>query len=183
MGLFGPDIHKLKEKRDINGLIKALQNKKADTRKEAAEALGQIGGPEVLPGLIAALADSDARVRVYGVQGLARMKDPAVENALKPLVSDPDWEVRKETLAALIKTGGNIDAMLSGIRFNSAELREVAAVRLGDVGGEQAVEALIGALKDEEEVVRLRSINSLKKILADPETQPALADRIQSALK
>jgi HEAT repeat protein len=183
MGLFGPDVQKLKEKRDINGLMKALQNKKADTRREAAEALGHIGGPEVLPALMTALGDADARVRVYGVQGLARQKDPSIENALKPLVADPDWEVRKETLAALIKAGGSAEAMLNAIRFNSAELRELAAVRLGDVGGEQAVNALMESLNDEEEVVRLRATNSLKKILADPKTAPALADRIKSILK
>lgn len=45
MPLFGPpDVQKMKAKRDVNGLIKALSTKNsAQIRKEAAEGLGEIG--------------------------------------------------------------------------------------------------------------------------------------------
>lgn len=182
MGLFGPDVEKLKEKRDIAGLMKALQNKKNEIRKDAAEALAQIGGADVIPGLLAALQDSDARVRVYAVQGFAKIKAPQSRGALESAVADSDWEVRKEALAALIKSESDVDAMLQAIRFNSAELRELAAVRLGDVNTADSVNALIQTLKDVEEIVRLRATNSLKKILADQDTDSAVSEEIKAAL-
>ena len=65
MPLFGPpDVEKLKARRDVNGLIKALsyekdskKDKPLRTRSEAARALGEIGDPAVIPALVAALQD------------------------------------------------------------------------------------------------------------------------------
>lgn len=182
MGLFGPNIDKLKENRDINGLIKILESKKPDVRKEAAEALSRVGSAEALPGLIVALRDPDARVRFYAVVGLAKIKQPAAEDVLKSAVSDSDWEVRKEALTALIKSSANLDALALAIKFNSAELRELAVVRLGELENPEAIEILVPALKDEEELVRLRANNALKKKLNQPNLPAHLVSRIKDAL-
>jgi HEAT repeat protein len=121
------------------------------------------------------LKDENQGIRVYAVQGLAKLKDPQTDEALASATQDADWEVRKEALSALVKSGRNVDATLQAIRFNSAELRELAAVRLGDTGGPQAVEALIAALNDEEELVRLRAVNALAKI-KDPAARVPLQE-------
>jgi HEAT repeat protein len=65
MGLFGPpNIEKLKAKQDLEGLVKALDNKKyADVRCQSAKALGQIGDKSAVEPLIAALADWHENVR------------------------------------------------------------------------------------------------------------------------
>ena len=164
MFAFGPKPEKLKEKGDVEGLLKLLDHKKLEVRKEVAGILREWAKPECKNALLKALKDENQGIRVYAVQGLAKLKDPQTDDALASAANDSDWEVRKEALSALVKSGRNVDAMLQAIRFNSAELRELAAVRLGDTGGPQAVEALIGALKDEEELVRLRAVNALAKI-------------------
>lgn len=46
MGIFGlskPDVEKMKAKKDVKGLIKALKYKDMVIRWDAAEALGRIG--------------------------------------------------------------------------------------------------------------------------------------------
>jgi HEAT repeat protein len=164
MFAFGPKPEKLKEKGDVEGLLKLLDHKKLEVRKEVAEILREWAKPECKSALLKALKDENQGIRVYAVQGLAKLKDPQTDEALTSATQDSDWEVRKEALSALVKSGRNVDATLQAIRFNSAELRELAAVRLGDAGGPQAVEALIAALKDEEELVRLRAVNALAKI-------------------
>lgn len=60
MTLFGlPNIDKMKTKRDIKGLIKALSYKENQrVRAAAAGALGQIGDARAVEPLIAALRDS-----------------------------------------------------------------------------------------------------------------------------
>ena len=172
---FAPKPEKLKEKGDLEGLIRLLDHKKREVRKEVAAILRDWGKPEAIAGLMKALKDENQGVRVYAVQGLAKLKDPQTDDALKGATQDPDWEVQKEALSALVKTGRNVEAILQAIRFNSAELRELAATRLGDTGGPQAVEALLIAIQDEEELVRLRAINALAKI-KDSTTVPALQE-------
>lgn len=178
MFAFGPKPEKLKEKGDIEGLLKLLDHKKLEVRKEVAEILRDWAKPECKIALLKALKDENQGIRVYAVQGLAKLKDPQTDEALTSATKDADWEVRKEALSALVKSGRNVDATLQAIRFNSAELRELAAVRLGDSGGPQAVEALIAALKDEEELVRLRAVNALAKI-KDPAARVPLQEAMQ----
>src|SRR5687767_10671882 len=122
---FAPKPDKLKEKGDIPGLIKLLDHKKVEVRKEVAQILRDLGKPDCLPGLIKASTDENRGVRVYAIQGLARLRDPQTDAALEKATNDPDWEVRKESLGALVKAGRNVDAMLQAIQFNSAELREL----------------------------------------------------------
>jgi len=174
---FSPRPEKLKEKGDVTGLIKLLDSKKLEVRKETALILRDWGKAECLPGLMKALRDENRGVRVYAVQGLAKLKDPAIDDALQVASTDPDWEVRKEALSALVKAGRRVDAILTAVRFDSAELRELAALRLGDIGGHEAVQALMEVLKDEEELVRLRAINALAKIKA-PESRQAIQDAV-----
>src|SRR5918996_3013321 len=173
MFAFGPKPEKLKEKGDIEGLLKLLDHKKLEVRKEVAEILRDWAKPECKSALLKALEDENQGIRVYAVQGLAKLKDPQTDEALTSAAQDSDWEVRKEALSALVKSGRSVEVTLQAMRFNSAELRELAAVRLGDMGGSQAVEALIAALKDEEELVRLRAVNALAKI-KDPAARVAL---------
>jgi HEAT repeat protein len=181
MFAFGPKPEKLKEKGDIEGLLKLLDHKKLEVRKEVAEILRDWAKPECKSALLKALKDENQAIRVYAVQGLAKLKDPKTDDALESAaVQDSDWEVRKEALSALVKAGRSIAAMLQAIRFNSAELRELAAVRLGETGGPEAVEALIAALKDEEELVRLRAVNALARIkspVAKVPLQEATSDK------
>jgi HEAT repeat protein len=164
MFAFGPKPEKLKEKGDIEGLLKLLDHKKLEVRKEVAGILRDWAKPECKSALLKALKDENQGIRVYAVQGLAKLKDPQTDEALTSAAQDSDWEVRKEALSALVKSGRSVEATLQAMRFNSAELRELAAVRLGDAGGPEAVQALIAALKDEEELVRLRAVNALAKI-------------------
>ena len=172
---FSPKPEKLKEKGDAQGLIKLLDSKKLEGRREVVVILRDWGKAECLPGLLKALQDENQGIRVYAVQGLAKLKDPATDAALHSASQDPAWEVRKEALSALVKAGRRVDAILTAIRFDSAELRELAAVRLGDTSGAEAVQALIEALEDEEELVRLRAVNALAKIKA-PESLEAIQE-------
>lgn len=64
MGLFGlgkPNIKKMKAKRDVEGLIKALSGQGWDIHNEAAEALGDIKNPRAIEPLIQALRDDEDR--------------------------------------------------------------------------------------------------------------------------
>ena len=77
MSIFGrkPNVEKLKERRNIKGLIKALKDEDKNVRREAASALGKIGDKRVVELLMEALKDEDKNVRETIEEALERIKE------------------------------------------------------------------------------------------------------------
>ena len=70
--MFDPSgIEKLKQERDVPGLIKELCHEDWRVRSAAALALGRIGDARAVEPLIAALNDQDRHVRWEAADGLA----------------------------------------------------------------------------------------------------------------
>ena len=92
MFLFGPpNVEKMKARRDVNGLIKALRYRKdKGVRQAAAEALVKIGAPAVEP-LIAALKDESFSVRQAAAEALGKIGAPAVEPLIAALKDQNSW--------------------------------------------------------------------------------------------
>ncbi|MEJ2628051.1 MAG: HEAT repeat domain-containing protein [bacterium] len=90
MGIFRPpNIEKLKRKRNIKALLKALKHEGWETRRDAAIALGEIGDPNVIDTLCESLKDNHEDVWV------------AVEKALEKLV--PSNDIKEYTRTALLR--------------------------------------------------------------------------------
>ena len=110
--LFGPpNVEKLEEKRDVEGLIKALQYKEdKNVRWKAAEALRKRGDDRAVEPLILALKDDDGHVREETVAALRevvilgkigderRVKERVVEAFIQAL-KDDDGPCRQVGLA------------------------------------------------------------------------------------
>ena len=80
---FGPpDIDKLQAAGDIEGLIKALAWSQSQVRRNATQALAQIGAPAARP-LCDALREPDGLVREAAAEGLSLIGSAAEE----PLVA------------------------------------------------------------------------------------------------
>ena len=125
MGLFKPNIRKLKAKKDVEGLIKALGD--WSVQWEAVRALGEIGEPAV-EHLIKALDDSDKDVREYAVRALGEIGNArAVEGLIKAL-DDSYWLVRRDAVEELGKIGDPraFDALSELVHDESRGVREAA---------------------------------------------------------
>jgi len=85
-GLFGPpNVEKLKDKGDVDGLIKALHYEKDyNVCICAAGALGKIGDKRAVEPLIAALEDNDRKVRWNAAAILGNIGD---KRAVEPLIA------------------------------------------------------------------------------------------------
>ena len=102
MPLFGPpDVGKLRAAGDFEGLAKALRNSKAETRCEAALALGELGGAESVAPLLRALGDKDGDVRWCAVEALEAIGDARAIGPLSALLDDGDVRVRRVAAEAL----------------------------------------------------------------------------------
>ncbi|MCK4307846.1 HEAT repeat domain-containing protein [candidate division WOR-3 bacterium] len=118
MGIFKLNVKKLKKKKDVEGLIKALKHKDWKIREDAAKVLGEIGDKEAVEPLIQAMKDDDRDTRRNAMLALEKIGKLAVE--------------------PLIKALDNKDA----------DIRCGAVEALGEIGGEETIEPLIQAMKD-----------------------------------
>ena len=154
MPLFGPpDVCKLRNKRDVKGLINALRYQKDSyVRGAAAEALGEIGDARAVRPLIAALKDRDVHgwvINALGLIGDAR--------AVKPLIAEIDGDGRENVATALGKIGAPaVESLLAVLQDSRKEVRQAASRALGEIGDVRAVEPLIALLCDEDEDEKLR---------------------------
>jgi HEAT repeat protein len=167
ISLFGPpNIKKMKAKRDVNNLVKALgYQKDANVRRAAAKAIGELKDTLAVEPLIAALKDaSDMPVCEAGIEALGKIGDArAVEPLIEILHGRYHGWFRREAIEALGHIGGAraleqlVAALKDGIE------RQSAAGALVEIGA-PAVEPLIAALKDSSEDVRKAVMGVLVQI-------------------
>ncbi len=103
---FKPNIEKLKEKRDVRGLIKALDHKDYMIRKKAIEALGELKANEAIEHLIRVLKmDENAEVRKEAVRVLGIVGDESVIPPLVEALKDESFDVKIEAINSLKRIG------------------------------------------------------------------------------
>lgn len=126
VALFKPNVKRLGKKKDIDGLVTALNYEKdPDVRSRAAPVLGEIG---------------DSR---------------AVEPLIEALKSDTWWQVRYFAAEALGKIGDKraVESLIGALKqwtfANDAWVQKNAINALGKIGNERAVEPIIDCLKQE----------------------------------
>lgn len=73
MPLFGPNIKKLKDQGDVQGLIKELENKKYEVRIDVVDALKEL---KEINGLIQALKNDMPGVRMRAAEALVEISNP-----------------------------------------------------------------------------------------------------------
>jgi hypothetical protein len=137
MALFGPpNVDKMKARKDVKGLIKALGYREdAGVRRAAAQVLGELGDVRAVEPLIAVLEDKDAWTRGHAVEALVKMGDPAVGPLIAAL-EDGSWLASSAAVEAL----GNIrlpavEPLIAALKDEKRQVRSAAARALGRIGG------------------------------------------------
>lgn len=134
-GIFGTNVKKLKENRNVQGLIHALNHKDATIQYDAAEALGELKDYRAVGPLIAALKNDElSGVRWKAAEALSRIGAPAVE------------------------------ALIGALQHHDDDVRWKAAIALGEIGDPRAIEPLIRLLCDEDRFVKSRAAHALGMI-------------------
>ena len=170
--LFGPpNVDRFKARGDVLELIKALDYPKHwRVRRDAAEALGEIGDPDAVEPLIGVLRDDNPSVRMSAAEALGQIGDVrAVEHLLAALKS-PAVEVRKSAAEALGQIGDvrAVEPLIAAMKEASWSVRRAAAEALGRIGDPDATDALTAALEDHDSNVRRAATESLEAIASQP---------------
>ncbi|OPY35991.1 MAG: putative lyase [Methanoregulaceae archaeon PtaU1.Bin059] len=137
-----PDVETMKERKDYNGLTKALSHHDPGIQWKAARALGELG-EESLNHLIRALEitrNREARIGIIEALGLI-----GGQRVIAPLAAQMD--------------------------DRSNEVRWEAAIALGETGQQDAIPVLRNALEDEDKYVRYGAALSLQKLSWQPVTE------------
>ena len=90
---------------DVDGLVEALTNNDARLRKEAAEALGELGDRCAVEPLIRALGDSDLYVRSRAAEALGALGYPQSVEPLIRALGDQFADVYERAAEALGRLG------------------------------------------------------------------------------
>ncbi len=125
-------VKRLREQRDVPGLIRALRNRDPAVQYDAVEALGEIADPAATGALISALTgDRYSGIRWKAAEALGKIGAPAVPSLIAVL-DNPD----------------------EGVRWK-------AAITLGEIGDQRGIGPLIGLLSDRDRFVRSRAAFAL----------------------
>jgi HEAT repeat protein len=101
MAIFGPNINRLLEKKDLNGLVAVLQDKDPKNRAAAAIALGKLSQVDSIPPLLLAVFDPVPAVQEASAVALDDLFRPDTLIPVIRLLEDQDPQIRKAAAALL----------------------------------------------------------------------------------
>lgn len=171
------DLESLESSRDIEGLCEALKNNDINIKKLSARALIKIADHRALEPLISTLdgvvdealaddASTESMVCHYCVLALKKLASPKAINALiKASAKDKEGYFDIDVVQALVAIGASaIDPLIEVLNSQDERRRSTAAHILGEIGGNDASQALFNHICDEDPSVRNAVVFSLGEI-------------------
>jgi HEAT repeat protein len=121
MDLNRPDVEKMIEEKNVEGLINVLQNDPdSNVRKKAATALGEIGDKKAIGPLIHALYDDNEEVKIQAATALGAIGDRSTVEPLLHARYAAVGSVRQSIVAAIDRLGGEGYMRVSNDPFGRA---------------------------------------------------------------
>lgn len=127
-------------------LVALLADADADVRIQAALALGSQRHPEAVEALLQALGDPDVNVRFHAIEALGKIGAPVAVEPLAATLAARDFFLSFAAIDALVRIGDPAAAAHVRPLLDDPVLAAAAAEALGQLGDEDAVPALAGAL-------------------------------------
>jgi HEAT repeat protein len=161
-------------------LVANLKSPNANTRQEAAAALGKSRRREAVTPLAALVRDPEVRVRMEVVRALRALRDPAGVPALLTSLGDGDRDVREEAIGTLVEIYTERDRVGAVGRFleifsDEYDRTTIAPYTVVDPTVENG---LAGSLRDEDPAIREQAALALG-ILNARSTVPALTNALR----
>src|SRR3989442_3119436 len=170
-GLFKSRIEKLKAKRDVDGLIKALSHKEWKIRVKAAVAIATLGDTRGLEFLIAALKDNEADVPQAAAKALGQVGDARAVEPLLATLNDKDCHMREAAARALdaLEWQPVDDTQRASRAIALNQYEEAASL------GAAAVGPLVAVLESDNLSLQVEAAKALGKIRDVPAVKAMLA--------
>lgn len=155
----------LKDRRAVESLIKALDDKDEEVRWKSTWALGNIRDRRAVEPLIYLLSDKSWTVRRFAASALGKIGDERAVESLIESLNDEEWHVRKYAADALGKIGDEraVPSLMKTLHDEDGDVKWKAVVALGKMKS-GAVEPLIELLKNEDWHIRGTAAEALGRI-------------------
>ena len=178
MRFFKPNVQKLQQARNIDGLSKALADPEVEIREGAARALGELGLPRVVPSLCAALKDKEWTVLLTAIEALSALNDPRAVDFLVTVLNDKRPAVPKAASEALVKFGkASLKSVVPLLTHAEPPFRIQAVQILGQIGDHSVLPQIYPLLNDGEWSVREAAAQVLG-IMGDKEAVEPLSQML-----
>ncbi|AKV65434.1 hypothetical protein VL20_199 [Microcystis panniformis FACHB-1757] len=153
----------------VNELSQALKDSDWDVRRNAVEALANIGSETAIPGLLKALEDSHEYVRRKAAEVLAEIGSETAIAGLFKVLEHSDKDVRGKAAFALgnIGTETAIPGLLKALKDSDKDVRSNAVVALCKIGSETAIAGLFKVLEHSDKDVRGKAVAALGNIASE----------------
>jgi HEAT repeat protein len=135
-------------------LIEFLNDSDPDLRLQAALALGEQRDQRAVAPLMDALKDTDINVRYHVIEALGKLRAIEAAEALASIAATREFFLAFPALDALMQIGDARVVSRIVPLLDDELLREPAAVALGKLGDEQAVDPLVNKLNTTPEMVQ-----------------------------
>ena len=156
----------------IPALAGAIHDRHPKVREAAVEALGVIGGPQVVPALAVALRDDRSQLRQAAAKALAVIGGDEARNTLLTVLNHKDPATRATVVQALADLGDmrSVSELAAALRDREKAVRERTVAALGRLGSGEAAEALLGAFEGPDRDVRQAAATELRRLAWSPST-------------
>ncbi|MEQ8221265.1 MAG: HEAT repeat domain-containing protein [Candidatus Eremiobacterota bacterium] len=159
-------LGRIGDREAVEPLIEAMWDKNEQVRGASANALGFIGDRRAFEILFVKMGDEDTHVQAYSADALIRLGNFAIDFLIKRL-NDDDETIRVNATKILGRMGDSraVPALTEILLKDKSYLpRAYAASALGLIGDTSSIDILCTSLGDENELVRLHSIEALSRI-------------------
>ncbi len=150
----------------MDALIAALGDGNPLLRAQVATALGEENDARAIAPLTRALKDDFSTVRLQAVKSLGMIADERVVPLLIGIMLDADSGANQEAAQGLARWKQDprvTEAFFTAMKHPAAIVRASAAGEIGrKISDAAVVDALVNALQDKEEVVRIAAIKALR---------------------
>jgi HEAT repeat protein len=171
----------VQDNKEIQELIRDLQDEQPPVRWTAAEQLGKTQDSKAVGPLIEALQDKDGAVRREVIKALGAIGDSRAVKPLGKMLGDRDEFVRVHALGALEKIGGEeaVNLIIAALKNANPLVRMNAATSLGMIGNTKAVVPLEAiAENDDLSYVRFAAQQALVQIKGEGIEISAAKERV-----
>lgn len=163
----------------VDLFLKQINSPKCRERVQAAEMLGIFQSPSGVAPLLERLSDPEEEVRWAVSAALRRIQEPTTIEPLITALAEPDGITPARVAEVLVSMGPQVVPVLLNYLPQAEELVQGNIYEiLGQIGDQQAVEALLLGVKAESVMVRSKAVQALGE-LQDVEVGPVLVEVIR----
>ena len=164
-------VEDMEAKKDVQGLIQALNDDNPMVRRAAVLALGNLGDSKAIVPLLDALENVTWKLTAkHGAEVATALGDIGDSRAVEPLIraietADFDF-FREEAIKALGKICDlrAFEPLIKALNHEKSPTRNYAAGALGMLGDKRAVEPLLDYMKSAEKFDRIKAVWALAGI-------------------